>query len=442
MPDYGATALIPTATVLALAIVTRRTVESLIGGVIVGLIILDHNRLVPALADVALAVMADETVRWIILVCGLLGSVIAILSACGAAGAFGNVAARFVDNKRKSLIATWLLGILIFVDDYFNALVVSSSMGHVTKRYGVSKPMLAYVVDSTAAPVSLLVPISTWAVFFSALIEGNGLAPSGEGLALYVTAIPYMFYPWFAVLLVLAVSLGWFPVIGPMKKFEAKAVAEIETPTERTDTEKQRANIWTFAVPMFSLVGFTVWFDLDIFQGVIAAMFVTIALVLGQRAMSATKLFDSAMSGFAVMLMPLATVVSGFMLKEVNDSLGLTQYVVGLVEPIMTAASFPVVCFLTLGFLSFATSSSWGLFIVAFPIVIPVAQAIGADMPLVLGALLSASCFGSHACFYSDATVLAAQGSGCTPMEHALTQFPFALSAAAVAAIMFVVVAY
>ena len=315
-------------------------------------------------------------------------------------------------------------------------------MGHVTKRYGVSKPMLAYVVDSTAAPVSLLVPISTWAVFFSALIEGNGLAPSGEGLALYVTAIPYMFYPWFAVLLVLAVSLGWFPVIGPMKKFEAKAVAEIETPTERTDTEKQRANIWTFAVPMFSLVGFTVWFDLDIFQGVIAAMFVTIALVLGQRAMSATKLFDSAMSGFAVMLMPLATVVSGFMLKEVNDSLGLTQYVVGLVEPIMTAASFPVVCFLTLGFLSFATSSSWGLFIVAFPIVIPVAQAIGADMPLVLGALLSASCFGSHACFYSDATVLAAQGSGCTPMEHALTQFPFALSAAAVAAIMFVVVAY
>ena len=93
MPDYGATALIPTATVLALAITSRRTVESLIGGVIVGLIILDHNRLVPALADVALAVMADETVRWIILVCGLLGSVIAILSACGAAGAFGNVAA-------------------------------------------------------------------------------------------------------------------------------------------------------------------------------------------------------------------------------------------------------------------------------------------------------------------------------------------------------------
>jgi Na+/H+ antiporter NhaC len=139
------------------------------------------------------------------------------------------------------------------------------------------------------------------------------------------------------------------------------------------------------------------------------------------------------------MLPPLATVFVGFMLKEVNDKLGLTQFVIDAVMPCMTPEMFPVVVFLSMGFLTFATSSSWGVFVVAFPIVVPLATAIDANMPLVLGSMLSASGLGSHACFYSDATVLAAKGSGCTPIDHAFTQFPYAMIAAGVAAVAFVI---
>ena len=198
----------------------------------------------------------------------------------------------------------------------------------------------------------------------------------------------------------------------------------------------------TFVVPMSALVFFTVWFSIDILKGTIAALFITIPLVMAQRALSFHETFDAAMDGFFQMLMPLATVFGGFMLKDVNDQLGLTPYVIDTVKPFMTPELFPFIVFSTLGFLTFATSSSWGVFVIAFPIVVPLATTLDANVPLVLGAMLSASGFGSHACFYSDATVLAAQGSGCTPMEHALTQFPFALTAALFAAAAFLAAGY
>lgn len=442
MTDYGFLSLIPTLSVLLLAILTHRTVESLIAGVIVGLLIIDPVNVVTDLSATALYVLGDDTVKWVILVCGLLGSIIAILAKSGAAAVFGEAFSTYVDSKRKSMLTTAVLGTAIFIDDYLNALAVSSSMRRITERYRVSKEMLAYIVDSTAAPISLIVPISTWAVFFSALIVDNGLAAEGEGLQTYISAIPYMFYPWAAMAVVFLVAAGIFPVIGPMKKAEEAAEARLpELPDDDTH-ETSNANLWTFLVPMGSLVGFTVYFDIDIFQGAIATLLVTIPMVLLQKTLTGHEAFDAAMDGFLHMLPPLATVFGGFMLKEVNDVLGLTQYVIDAVLPFMTPELFPVIVFLTMGFLTFATSSSWGVFVIAFPIVIPLAAAVNADMPLVLGSMLSASGFGSHACFYSDATVLAAKGSGCTPIEHAFTQFPFALSAAGIAAIGFLVAGF
>jgi Na+/H+ antiporter NhaC len=438
MTDYGLLSLIPTLTVLLLAIISHRTVESLIAGVIVGLLMLDPKNVVTDLSVTALNTLGDETVKWIILVCGLLGSLIAILAKSGAAGVFGEVFSKFVDTKKKSMLATAVLGVAIFIDDYLNTLAVSSSMRRITERYRVSSEMLAYIVDSTAAPISLIIPISTWAVFFSALIVDNGLAGPGEGLQTYISAIPYMFYPWAAMILVFLVAGGIVPAIGPMKAAEQKAEASSAEPAT-INLDGVRANIWTFVVPMGSLVFFTVWFDIDIFQGIIAALLVTIPMVIFQRAISVHDTFDASMDGFLSMLPPLATVFVGFMLKEVNDKLGLTQFVIDAVMPFMTPEMFPVVVFLSMGFLTFATSSSWGVFVVAFPIVVPLATAIDANMPLVLGSMLSASGLGSHACFYSDATVLAAKGSGCTPIEHAFTQFPYAMISAGVAAVAFVI---
>lgn len=444
LEHFGVVSLVPTAVVLAVAVWTRRPVESLIIGALVGFVILAPRDPLTAFTDGMVAVMQNETVGWIILVCALFGSLITLLVRVGAAARFGDAASARIRTRGGSLAATWLLGLAVFIDDYLNVLAVSSSVKRFTDRYRVSREMLAYVVDSTAAPVCILVPISTWTAYFSGLLEETGWAAPGRGLPLYVDAIPFMLYAWVAVALALLVGTGLVPAVGPMRKAEQRAretgqvappgldEAKIEGETDPAAAE--RARPWHFVVPVVTLVAATWILDLDILKGVVVALGVTVAIVAGARLLRVRAALDTAMAGVLTMIVPLATVFGGFLLKEVNDGLGLTAYLIQTVEPLMTPRLLPAVTFLTMSLVAFATASFWGIFAVAVPIVLPLANAVGAEMPLVIGALISASAFGSHACFYGDSTVLASRGAGCGVVEHALTQLPYALAAASLAA--------
>ncbi|WP_148252710.1 Na+/H+ antiporter NhaC family protein [Aidingimonas lacisalsi] len=444
MDNYGLWSLFPTLVVLGMAIVTRRTIESLFTGALVGLLMVDPTTVVSQGSDILLAVLGDDTVTWIILVCGLFGSLIALLVKTGGVLTFGDVITRRVHSRSRSLLTTWLLGLVIFIDDYLNALAISASMKKITDRFRVSREMLAYVVDSTAAPICILVPISTWAVFFAGLLEENGVADNGMGI--YLQAIPYMFYAWIAALLVPLVAIGVIPALGPMRAAERRAAGGQVMPDgvddaalEAEDDGKHRPHLLNFLLPIATLIGFTWYFEIDILRGVIVALAVMLVLIFSQRLLSFHDTFDTALEGFKSMIMPLGTLVAGFTLKEVNDLLGLTEYVIATMKPMMTAGMLPAVVFVTMAFLAFATGSFWGLFAVAMPIVLPLAASVDANMPLVIGSLISASAFGSHTCFYGDSTVLSAQGSGCTPMAHALTQLPYALIAAVLAIVVFLI---
>ncbi|WP_428278647.1 Na+/H+ antiporter NhaC family protein [Candidatus Palauibacter sp.] len=443
MEHFGVVSLVPTAVVLAVAVWTRRPVESLIIGALVGFVILAPRDPLTALTDGMVAVMQNETVGWIILVCALFGSLITLLVRVGAAARFGDAASARIRTRGGSLAVTWLLGLAVFIDDYLNVLAVSSSVKRFTDRYRVSREMLAYVVDSTAAPVCILVPISTWAAYFSGLLEETGWAAPGRGLSLYIDAIPFMLYAWIAVALALLVGTGLVPAVGPMRKAERRAretgqvappgLDEAKLEGETDPAAAERARPWHFIVPVVTLVAATWILDLDILKGVVVALGVTLAIVAGARLLRVRAALDAAMAGVLTMIVPLATVFGGFLLKEVNDGLGLTAYLIETVEPLMTPRLLPAVTFLTMSLVAFATASFWGIFAVAVPIVLPLANAVGAEMPLVIGALISASAFGSHACFYGDSTVLASRGAGCGVVEHALTQLPYALAAAALA---------
>ncbi len=453
MENYGAFVVFPTLVVLAVALITRRTIESLLAGVLTGLLMISPTELLSGFASTALKVMQDDTIGWIILVCGFFGSLIALLIKTGSAIAFSDYMVRYVHSRRSSLVFTWLLGLIIFIDDYLNALAISSSMKKVTDKFKVSREMLAYIVDSTAAPICVLVPFSTWAIFFAGLLEDNGAAEKGQGLMVYIDAIPYMFYAWVAAIIVPLVAFEKFPLLGPMKAAEARARGgEIIPPGaidmdlgvaagESVGAARAKPSLYNFFIPVLSLIFFTWYFDVDILMGVIVALGITVVLYWGQRILTFNQVFDTAMEGFKSMILPLGTVVAGFMLKEVNDTLGLTLYIIDSVKPLMTADMLPVVVFLVMALIAFATGTFWGMLAVALPIVLPLAQAMDAHLPLVIGALMSAAAFGSHACFYGDSTVLSAQGSGCTPMQHALTQLPYALLAAAVASVLFLVAA-
>lgn len=439
--------LLPALVTVITAILSRRPIESLLAGVFVGLLMLEPSAALSNFSSILLEVMMDETIAWVIIVCGLMGSLITLLMRVGAASAFSRALSSKAQNSTSALLYTWLLGLVVFIDDYLNALAVGSSMRKVTDKFKVSREMLAYVVDSTAAPICVLVPVSTWAFFYAGLFMDAGYAESGQGMALYVSAIPYMVYPIAAMLLVPLVAAGIVPALGMMKSAQQRA-AEGTAPLPIDEGEEEslvdtedRVRIYHFVLPIVALLGFSIWYDLDVQIGVIMSVAVTIILFGAQRLMAWTQMFDAVIDGVKIMLPALTMVVMAFVFKEVNDQLGLATYVIKNVAPLMTPLMFPALTFLAMALISFATGSSWGVFAIAIPIILPLAESVGVSIPLAIGALISASAFGSHACFYSDATVLAAQGSGCDVMDHALTQIPYALIAAAISCVGLTVLA-
>ena len=435
--------LLPALVTVVTAILSRRPIESLLAGVFVGLLMLEPAAALSNFSSILLDVMMDETIAWIIIVCGLMGSLITLLMRVGAANAFSRALSSKAKDSKSALLYTWLLGLVVFIDDYLNALAVGSSMRKVTDKFKVSREMLAYVVDSTAAPICVLVPVSTWAVFYAGLFMDSGYAESGQGMALYISAIPYMVYPIVAVLLVPLVVNRTVPALGMMKTAEQRAADGIapqlvDEASEQSDANSDthnRVQIYHFVLPIVALLGFSIWYDLDVQIGVIMSVAVTIIMFGTQRLMAWTQMFDAVIDGIKIMLPALTMVVMAFVFKEVNDQLGLATFVITNVAPLMTPITLPALTFITMALIAFATGSSWGVFAIAIPIILPLADSVGVSIPLAIGALISASTFGSHACFYSDSTVLAAQGSGCDVMDHALTQIPYALIAGAISCI-------
>ena len=196
MDSPSALSLIPPIVVMAVAIWLKRPILALVVGAVVGLLMLDPRQSLNNFSDISLKVMQDETIGWLILVCGGFGALISLLVHTGGAVAFGKFGSRLAKGPRSSMFMTFVLGCIIFIDDYLNALSVPAAMKRVTDKYKISRQKLAYIVDSTAAPICVIIPISTWAVFFGGLLVDNGIAEQGKGLTVYIEAIPYMFYPW------------------------------------------------------------------------------------------------------------------------------------------------------------------------------------------------------------------------------------------------------
>ena len=445
MEHAGIITLVPTFVVLATAITTHRPVASLIIGVLVGILLNTPKNILGSFSEITLEVMQDPQIAWVIMVCGLMGSLFYLLMAAGGVEAFTLAMAKRANTRKKSLLITWFLGLTMFLDDYLSAIVIGNSMKKVTDKFKVSRSMLAYIVDSTAAPICVLVPISTWAVYFSVILESTDNISLGEGMQYYISAIPFMFYPIVALLLVPLVASERFPLIGPMKEEELKA-SHMNSISQSKDQDSKnirtQSNIWVFVLPLLTLILFSWFNNIDLLRGIIATLMLVIPIMIGLKIIDMNSAFDAILDGFKVMIPPLMIVVAAFMFKVINDQLGMPQYVIETMKPILSPTLFPVIVFITMAFVSFATASNWGIYLIVIPIVLPLGIALEVPIPLIIGAVLSASTFGSHACFYTDATVLAAQSSGVDTVKHALTQFPYALIAALTASIAYIAYAY
>lgn len=450
--NFGPAALIPALFLIIYIFATKRILEALTLASIIGFVMVSQGDTLGAFSGSLLEVMMNEDIAWLIIVCGLMGSIISLIEKAGGAFAFGDWVAKRAKTRKSALIWTWLLGLVIFIDDYLNSLTVGSSMAPLTDKHKVPREFLAYVVDSTAAPACVIIPITTWAVFAGRLLEANGWAPEGQGLIYFIKTIPFNFYGWIALIIVPLIILGIIPTFGPMKAAEQRvknggALAppgseKIDIRAGLTVEVPENPRVINFLLPIIVLVGATIYFDVDMQIGVLVTMAFMFIFYLAQNVMTAEEFTDVALQGLKNMILPLMLMVLAFLFADVNDQIGFTYYVISSASQHMTPALMPVTIFCVLAVTEFITGTNWGMYVIALPIVIPLAMGMDVNMALAVAAVLSAGVFGSHVCFYSDATVLTSAATGCNNFNHALTQAPFGILAAAMSAVCFLVAGF
>lgn len=451
MDNYGIITLLPPILIIVFALITKKTFEALVLGGLVGCVIAYGTGFFGGYLDFLYETMSDTGNIWVILTVGIFGSFIAIMRKAKATSGFTALVLKYSNSEKKSMMISWIMGIIIFVDEYLNVLTIGNVMRSVCDKQKTPREMLAYVIDSTGVPVCMLIPISTQAVYWAGMLaEEKELAYLGSGMDIFIKTIPFSFYAMAATIVVPLVILGVIPKIGPMKKAYQRTLNTGMTYNEGSrkfnltveDPDENTSSLWDFFLPMIALIAGTFYFDVDLLHGVIIGTVVASAMYLIKRRITFNEFSEAFISGFADMFLMFAIIISALTLQKVLAAIGMSDFIVNTVAPYMSPALLPAMAFIIVAVLSFVTGSCWGVPAVTLPIIVPLGMAVGADPVLTVAAILSSATFGAHACFYSDATVLSSSAAGIENMDHALTQIPYALIAGGVAIIGFLVTGF
>lgn len=448
--NLGLVAIFITLFIIIGAVATRRCVECMIVGSMVAAIFLGGTGFLTTWSESLQNMLAENV--WVMLVCLLFGGLISLLTDSKGSFGFSKYISKFCNSEKKTLMTTFVMGILIFVDDYLNVLSIGACMKKISDKQKLPRESLAYILDSTGAPVCVLLPFSTWAVFYASLFyeQESVQAISGvtNAMSAYVKAIPFCFYPIVALIVVFLFAMGWMPKLGAMKKAykrveeTGKVYSDASRKYNHDEYEDDEdGNIWNFLIPMGVLVGVAVVTG-DILVAVIIALIVCFVMYVPRKIISVDGFLSSMIRGFGDMLPTLTMLLVTFVLKDISGQMGMTEYIIELAEPFLFASIFPAMVFLLGAILAFTTGSDWGMSSIITPIVFPLGAALGANPVLIMAAIISGGTFGSHACFYADATLLASQSSGVENMEHALSQIPYVIIASVISVACFVVAGF
>lgn len=448
--NYGIITLLPALVVVVFAIWTRKTWEMLLLGGLISCMIAYGFGFVTPFVDLICGAISDGDTMWIVLISLLFGSIIRLLRESKSTAAFAIIAERFATTAKKSMIITWIMGLVIFIDDYLSVMTTGNAMIDTTDNRKVPREMLAYILDSTSAPVCVIIPISAWVVYFAGVFGRQPEAEYlGDGMAAYYASMPWVFYAWICVFLVPLVILGVIPRLGAMKKAWERTESTGQTYSDAskkyneliTSDEQKPVGVQYFLIPLAAIVAVTIWVG-DILYGVMAGIVVCAVMYIPTKVMSFDKFSDCVIKGMEDMVWMCAIIVSGNVLREGVLLIGMPDYVVQTVAPYMSPVLLPVLSFIVVSVLAFVTSSVWSIPAVITPIVVPLAAAIDVSIPLTLGTILSGAIFGAHACFYADVTVLSSAATRIDNMDHCLSQLPYALIGGIIASIGYLIVGF
>ena len=473
-------ALLPPVIAIVLALITKEVYSSLFIGILSGALLyanfgftgtIDH-----LFVDGFIASIADSYNIGILLFLVVLGAIVVLMNRAGGSAAFGKWAVKHIKSRVGAQLATILLGCLIFVDDYFNCLTVGSVMRPVTDKFKVSRAKLAYLIDSTAAPICIIAPVSSWAAAVA------GFVPEGQsGFALFIRAIPFNFYALLTILAMVLIAVMKLD-FGPMKRHEENALkgdlfssddAESFKSLENED-DSGKGSVWDLVAPVTVLIAacilgliysggfftpgaegygsFIVAFSAaDASQGLVygsfAGLIFAIVYFMLRGVLTFKQCMESIPEGFKAMVPAIMILSCAWTLKTMTDSLGAKIFIAEFVRNYASAfiTFLPAIVFLIAIGLSFSTGTSWGTFGILIPIVLAVFGTGALDMQICvisISACMAGAVCGDHCSPISDTTIMASAGSQSNHINHVSTQLPYALTVAAVSFVAYVIAGF
>ena len=470
-------AFLPPVIAIVLALITKEAYSSLFIGILVGALL--HCSFAPVatmdaiINDGLITAIADNAGIFLFLV--ILGTIVALVNAAGGSAAFGRWAEKNIKSRVGAMLATFILGILIFIDDYFNCLTVGSVMRPVTDSHKISRAKLAYLIDATAAPVCMIAPVSSWAAAVSGVAAD--LDTGISGIQLFVQAIPFNFYSLLTFVFIVGMALMKLDY-GPMAAYERSALEKGDLgalPTEDKEEGNPKGKVADLVLPVVVLIFFCVvgmiyvggFFGVDAWGGTdcagdfigafgntdafislpwgaLIALVLIIAYVVARRLMTFKEAMACVPKGFIAMVPPITILTLAVSLKTMTGYLGAAEFV----EAAMKGASqnlyslLPAVIFVVACFLAFASGTSWGTFGILIPIVIPIFPADSTLLTIGISACLAGAVCGDHCSPISDTTIMASAGAQCDHVTHVSTQLPYAITVAAVSFVSFIIAGF
>lgn len=469
-------ALVPPVVAIVLALITKEVYSSLFVGIVIGGLFYGNvfqsgfsaeRSVLHIFEDGLVGVLSDPDNVGILIFLVVLGVMVSMMNKAGGSAAFGEWASEHIKTRIGAQLSAIILGVLIFIDDYFNCLTVGSVMRPVTDKHQVSRAKLAYLIDATAAPVCIIAPISSWAAAVTGFVKGE------DGFSIFIKAIPYNYYALFTIIAM--VTLVVLQVdFGPMAKHEANAKkGDLFTTGDRPyaeskqDVIKGKGKVIDLIFPILVLIicciigmiytggffdgtGFVDAFagsnaSIGLMLGSFFALIITICFYSIRRVLRFTDCCNSIPEGFKAMVPAILILTFAWTLKTMTESLGAKEFVAGLVGGVSgpLLGLFPAIIFVVGAFLAFATGTSWGTFGILIPIVVNIFSGTNHTMMIIsISACMAGAVCGDHCSPISDTTIMASAGAQCNHMNHVSTQLPYAVLVAGISCLTYIIAGF
>ncbi len=470
VPQLYATiwSLVPPVVAIVLALITKEVYSSLFVGILIGGAFWSGFKpeatILHVFQDGVVGVLTDSYNMGILVFLVILGVMVCMMNKAGGSAAFGRWAKEHIKTRAGAQLATIALGVLIFIDDYFNCLTVGSVMRPVTDSHNVSRAKLAYLIDATAAPICIIAPISSWAAAVTGFVKGE------DGFSIFIRAIPYNYYAILTVIMMVTLVLAKEDY-GPMKAHEKNAIegdlfTTGDRPFENTSENAiyNKGKVIDLVFPILSLIvccvigmiysggffsgtGFVAAFSgsdasVGLMLGSFFAMVITIVFYAVRKVLRFSDSMACIPEGFKAMVPAILILTFAWTLKAMTDSLGAAPFVASVMNSAAGGLMnlLPAIIFLVGCFLAFATGTSWGTFGILIPIVVAVFQGTNETMMIIsISACMAGAVCGDHCSPISDTTIMASAGAQCNHVNHVSTQLPYAMTVAAVSCITYVI---